>query len=112
MRAGSLRHRITITSEPATKTATGGWAPGSTVIGAARMPADVQPLSGRELVVARQIDPRSRYQVRVRYPYTELTARMVVTYHARDGEKRFEVLNVNDSGERHREVILLCGEAS
>jgi|ERR1051326_5546831 head-tail adaptor len=66
MRAGSLRHRVSIQTRTEASDGHDGltetW---STV--RSRMPALVTPLSGRELERAREIDPRISHDVMIRF---------------------------------------------
>lgn len=110
VRAGDLRQRITLTDVGEAKTLRGGFVSAPVVI-AARIPAQVMPLSGIALVRAQQIDPRSQYSVVLRYR-PAITARLSLTYHARGGDKTFEILNVNDTDEAHHDLTLLCREAA
>jgi SPP1 family predicted phage head-tail adaptor len=112
MRAGELRHRVTVTGQTETDDGHGGtqYAP---VIVCARVPAQVTPLSGRELDQAQQIDPRSTHQVRLRYR-TDVKAGQTVTYHDdRRGDRPFEIVAPpQDMNELHRDLHLLCREAA
>ena len=109
--AGDYRHRVTIESRPNTKNpTTGGWSSASAIV-VQRVPAYVEPLGGSELTRALQIDPRSRYNVYLRYPFQAISPRMFVVYHSRDGDKRLEILNVQNIGEANRQIVLTCGEA-
>lgn len=67
MKAGKLRHRITIESvsqvqDPDTGDMSDTWA-----AFASNVPASIRPLSGRELVAADAIQSGSRYEFVIRY---------------------------------------------
>lgn len=111
MRAGELRHRVTIIGKTETKDTHFGFGDTPTTV-ATRIPACVETLSGRELERAQMIDPRTTHLVRLRYR-TDFLAGMTVTYHdGRRGDRDFEVVAPpQDVGEHHRELHLLCKEA-
>lgn len=66
MRAGEFRHRLTMQVQSEQSDGHDGyidaWSPFRT-----RVPAEIAPLSGRQLELARQIDPRAAHEVKVRY---------------------------------------------
>jgi len=110
MLAGELRHRVTIQTFVETRTAKGG----TTEVPAtlyARIPALVEPLRGRELDVAMQIDPRLRYRISLRY-HQGIKAQQGVVYHALDGDRTFEIVEPPMIDEKNRAMELLCGEAT
>jgi SPP1 family predicted phage head-tail adaptor len=112
MRAGELRHRVTITGANEVSDGHHGFTDAPIVI-AKRVPASVETLSGRELETAQQIDPRSTHAVRLRYR-TGVKAGQALTYHdGRVGDRPFEIVAPpQDVDERHRELNLLCREAT
>ena len=116
MQAGRLRHRITIQLPTEVKDTQRGFTDGTPSVIAARIPAAVVPLSGRELERAQQIDPRISHRVEIRYRADVLfsrTQRPEVVYHAVTGDRTLEVvappINLE---ERNRELHLLCAEAA
>lgn len=110
MRAGQLRHRVTITATAETPDAHFGFDE-SAVILANRAPAKVLTLDGRELQRAQQIDARATHAVRLRYR-PGVAAGQTVTYHdGRRGDRAFEIVAPpRDVEEMHRELYLLCRE--
>lgn len=66
MRAGELRHRLTVQEQSDRSDGHDGYDETWTTA-RARIPGLVVPLAGRELERARQIDPRAAHEVRVRY---------------------------------------------
>jgi SPP1 family predicted phage head-tail adaptor len=109
--AGELWHRISITKTVEVDDGHGGWEE-TTVTVAAQVPAQVEPLAGRDLQYAQQIEPRATYRIRLRFR-PDLTSAQTVTYHDnRRGDRRFEIVAPPlDLGERHWDHELLCREA-
>ncbi len=112
MRAGGLRHRVTITGAAEVTDGHHGFVDTPVTV-ARRVPAKVNVLSGRELDRAQQIDPRSTHEVRLRYR-TGVKAGQALTYHdGRAGDRPFEIVAPpQDVDELHRELQLLCREAT
>lgn len=67
--------------------------------------ASVEPLSGREYFLARQVNAEATVRVRIRYR-AGITPRMRVKY----GSRSLEIVSVIDPGERHEELHLMCKE--
>ena len=65
MRAGQLRHRVTIQTANSTSDGMGGWATSWT--NSKTVNAAIWPLSGKERLVASQVDSDVTYRVRIRY---------------------------------------------
>lgn len=66
MRAGELRHRVSIETSVETSDGHDGFSQAWETV-KARIPARVLALSGRDLISARQIDPRASHEVRLRF---------------------------------------------
>lgn len=113
MRAGELRHRVTVWKALEVDDTHGGFQPGGDVALYARLPARVDPLSGRELERAQQIEPRTTHRIVLRYR-PDITAGLTLTYHDDfRGDRDFEIVAPPlDPGERHRDLELLCREAA
>lgn len=103
MRAGQLRHRVTIQQFTQTQNEYGeiveGWTTFATVWAA------VEPLRGREFWDAQQLNAEVTARIRLRY-LSGVGPTMRVVY---DG-RTFEVDSVIDVDERHRELQLMCKE--
>lgn len=103
MNPGALRHTVTLQTRTATVDAGGGrvetWTDAYTVR------ADIEPLTGAERIAAMQVNPGLSHRVRIRYR-AGITSATRLLY----GARVFEVRAVLDTGERHRELILLCEE--
>ena len=104
MRAGSLRHRVTI-EQPVVDTAWGGattWEEFATVWAA------VEPLRGRELFAAQQVQSETTAKVTIRY-VAGVTAKMRILH----GSRIFELTAPPiDPEERHRELQLMVKETT
>lgn len=105
MNPGQLRHRITIQQPTETvdqyKRPTTGWADYATVWAA------VEPLRGREFLLAQNINTELTIRVRIRY-LRGVTPGMRVKY----GDRIFDIQSVIDLEERHREMHLMCVEVN
>lgn len=103
MRAGRLRHRVTIQS--ATTTVDSFGQPIETWGTFATVWAAVEPLSGREYFDAQQVQSEVSYRVRIRH-LSGVVPTMRVSYDSRT----LEVLAVLNIDERDREMHLMCRE--
>lgn len=103
MRAGLLRHRITIQQKSATRTASGAesvtWAEYDTLW------ASVEPLAGRELELAKQIHDEVNHRIWIRYR-SGVIPEMRVLY----GSRKFDILSVVNTAERDIRMQLMCRE--
>jgi SPP1 family predicted phage head-tail adaptor len=109
MQAGKLRHRIEIQQPVGTTRDGAGAKKGKdrqawTVL--ARLWAAVEPLAGRELYNAQQVQPNLSHRVRVRY-LDGVKAKMRVKH-----DRRYlNIETVINLEERDRELHLMCTEA-
>lgn len=103
MRAGLLRHRVTIQAprhpENERGEAVAEWADVATVW------ASVEPLIGRERWTAQQVMPETTHRVRIRYR-PGLTA----AHRLKFGDRILHIDSVVDPQERHRELEILARE--
>ncbi len=88
----------------ATVDAAGGHVPAWTNFGDPRW-ASVEPLGGRELYLAQQVQPEASIRVRTWW-FAGLTAKHRISYAGRT----LEILNVSDTNEWHRELVIDCRE--
>lgn len=104
MRAGQLRHQVTLQQLGArVDDGTGGGSiPFNDV---ASVWAAIEPLTGRELLDAGQYDPSLTHRVRIRY-YAGVRPSWRIKYATR----LFDVKSIADLEERHREMDLMCEE--
>ena len=110
MRAGILRHRVTIQQMVETSDGHHGLDETATTV-AARIPAYVQPLAGRALERAQQIDPRTTHQVDLRHRTGLATGQAVIFHDPDDGDRTFEIVAPpTDVLEQRRTLRLLCKE--
>jgi SPP1 family predicted phage head-tail adaptor len=106
MRAGMLRHRVTVVrriegAKDAVGTPTYAWTDMEIDV-----PAHVRPLSGSELLAAQQVNASTTHEVRMRYG-SDITARDRLTFDGRTLEIDAPPINVD---ERNRELVLRCHE--
>ncbi len=103
MRAGELRHRVTIQQATESKSVRGGI--GTTFATLAVVDAAIESLGGNEALAARQqwAEVTSRIQIRYR---SDVTAKHRVVY----GTRIFDILAATDPDGRRRELDLLCAE--
>ena len=105
MRAGRLRHRVTVEKNG---NATDSDFAGTSDTWTTHVTswASIRPLSGKELVNARQIRDNVTHEVRMRYQ-SGVTSAMRVT----EGSRSIYIQSVRqEDNETDRELILLCSE--
>lgn len=103
MRAGKLRDRITL-EEPveeidALSAPTQTWTDYATVW------ANVEPSAGREVFIADKVEAEITHRVSMRY-FSGVTPKMRISFK----DRTLEILSVVDSGERNRNLDLMCRE--
>ncbi len=105
MRAGLLRHLVTLEQRTDARDAYGepldAWTPYATVR------AEIQPLNGREYFAAAAEASEVTTRIRIRY-VTGLTTALRVRFHGLAGEKIYNIVSIIDPDERHRELVLMC----
>jgi len=103
MKAGQLRHRVTIQRLTITQGTAGevieGWSDVATVYAA------VEPLSGREFWQAQQVAAENQIRVRIRY-----RAGLDTTMRVIHDTRTLEILSIVNPEERRRELQLMCRE--
>lgn len=105
MRGGTLRHRVELLNVSQTRLATGETLP--TYVPLGTVWAAVEPLTGRELMVAQQTVAETTHRVRIRAREGVATSTRV-----RHRGRLLEVQAVLNLEERDREMHLLCKEAA
>ncbi len=103
MRAGDLRHKVTIQQKTTTKDTEG--IPSETWPDFATVWAAIEPLQGREFFSAQAVNAQVTTRIRIRYR-AGITPTMRVSY----GTRIFDIQVVIDVEERHRELQLMCQE--
>jgi len=118
MRAGLLRHRVTIQTQPTTAVDSYG-APVPTTAwfdNLPDVPAMIQPVAGNEYYLARQAQAAVSHKVTLRYMRladgTRISPKCRVKFRdpEADIDRFFEIESVIDPEERHRELRLMCRE--
>ncbi len=103
MRAGELRHQVTLQA-PAT-TYDADQQPVTTWVDVATVRAAVVPLTGREYWQAKAVNAELTHRVTIRYRRGVQT-----TWRVLYGSRALEILSVADVDERHERLELLCKE--
>lgn len=102
-RAGDLRHRVTLQQETRVEDGYGGftvtWADVATVW------AGIQPISGNEALVARQLQDSITHKVVMRY-----RAGVVAAMRLKFGTRVFNIREVRNFDERNWKLELRCEE--
>lgn len=103
MKAGQLRHRVTIERLDVGQDSAGAivesWSEFAVVWAA------VEPIGGREYWQAQQVAAENSVRVRIRY-VEGVVPTMRIVY----GSRKLNILAVVDIEERHRELQLMCSE--
>lgn len=101
MKAGDLRDFITIENQTPTQIGSGEEIPTWGTF--AQVYASIEPVSGREYFVANQTANAATTRIRIRY-YPGVVPQMRVVH----GGKIYNILDVLDVMNRHREQHLMC----
>jgi SPP1 family predicted phage head-tail adaptor len=103
VRAGKLRHSVTIKSASASRDEFGGstdsWSTTEAIY------VSIDPLTGRELEVARQVHGEAVCRIGMRY-----TTNAVITNRIAFGSRTFEIVDVQNPEERNEEILCICKE--
>lgn len=98
-----MRDRVEVQSSTATADALGqeieSWATTNTIW------AEIRTLSGREAANAEQLKAGSTHMIRTRY-FSGLTPALRL----RAGSRVFQILSIDDTSNRHRELLITCQE--
>jgi len=103
MRAGDLRHRITLQQKTETRDSFGAVI--ETWNDVATLYASIEPLRGKEFFDAQQVNAEVTIRIRIRYR-SGVTPNMRVLF----GTRTFDIQSVINVDERNREMILMCRE--
>jgi SPP1 family predicted phage head-tail adaptor len=106
MRAGTLRHLVTVQKNTPTTSGTGDRVDAWTAVGG-KVSSCVKFLTGRELYVAQQVNAEATISVCIRYRSDLVAKQHRLLY----GSRVLNIVNVAPD-ERHREVELLCVEVA
>lgn len=118
MQAGALRQRVSVQARTETTDEHDGYAADSWTTSRSRIAAHVEPLVGRDLERAQQVDPRISHRVRLRYWRAYLDdcdgGRAHLVYHPSsdsEDDRTFEIVTPPvDVDERHVEIQVWCRE--
>ncbi len=105
MRAGRIRHRVTIQSESQTADGAGGYGLAWTDL--ATTWAAVEPLNGRERLQADQVQDETTHQITMRYRSDVVP---IGKYRVLFGTRTFNVTSVINPDERNISLTLLVEE--
>lgn len=103
MRAGELRHRVTIQQKSVTRDSFGAETVSWTDV--AVVWAAIEPLQGREFFSAQQVNAEVTTRIRIRYR-SGITPAMRVLF----GSRAFDIQGIINIEERNRELHLMCKE--
>lgn len=103
MRAGRLRHRVTI--QQVTRTRDGFGQPVESWSAFATVWAAVEPLRGREYFAAQQFAAETTHKITLRYLASVLPSMRVLF-----GSRVFRIEAIKDSAERNVQMELMCVE--
>lgn len=103
MQSGKLRHRLKLQSKTVTRDSYGAetivWTEEAIVWGS------VEPISGREYFLAKQVQAETTHKIRIRY-YSGLRADWRILF----GARIFEIDSIINFEERNKEMVLMCHE--
>lgn len=109
MRAGNLRHRVSILDKLEPSDGHHGFNDEPFVV-ANRIPAFVEPLTGTSRERAMQVDPRISVRVTLRFR-NDVKSGQTVRFHSADGNRDLEIVGPPvDVREGRRELQLMCRE--
>lgn len=103
MQTGMLRHRVTIETKQEARDRHGGIVEGWTLL--AQVWAAVEPLQGRELFLAQQVDARLSHRITLRYQ-ADLTPTQRLVFK----ERVLYPVSVQHVEERNRLTVVLATE--
>ena len=106
MRAGALRHTVTVQQRTELPDSFGEPAQTWTTMHADQ-PASIEPLSGRELINAQAIQSDVTHRVRMRY-----VAGVETKHRVAFGTRVFDIRAVRNVNERNIELEMLCTEGA
>lgn len=105
MRAGRLRHRVTVQSETQATDGAGGYGLSWTNVG--EVWAAVEPMSARERTEAGQLEDATTHRIMIRYRSDVVpTGKHRVLF----GTRTFNVREIINQDERKEHLVLMCDE--
>lgn len=106
MRAGNLKHRISLHSS--TATANGFGEEAKTWTSYASAWASIEPLQGREIEYAKSIHAEAQFKITIRY--NSVVAVVTPSHRVLFGSRIFEINAVQNVMENDRNITLYCKE--
>ena len=108
MRAGTLRHRITIEEKTGTSDGMGGFT--NTWSDLHSCAAAIWPLSAREQSDSLKLELNINYRIRIRHPRINLTADMRIKWHdpIAGADKYFNIVSIINPDERNIMIDFLA----
>lgn len=108
IRIGTLRHRVKLQQRSTAQDASGGqvttWSDVATVW------ADIQPLSGRELLAAQAVNSEVSHQIVIRWQPAFATPKSVAALRILYGSRIFNIAAALNEDERNRTLTLQATE--
>lgn len=108
IRAGTLRHALTLQAPVATQDSTGGMVGGWTTLGT--IYGEIQPLSVAERLASQAISPDMTHQITTRYVSQFADPVVTATYRLLYGSRIFSVIGAENDEERDRLITLRVSE--
>jgi SPP1 family predicted phage head-tail adaptor len=110
MQSGALRYRVTIQQQATSRSTMGSEQPTWTTF--AQTWAGFEPLSGRELLAAKQVQGEDTTRITIRYMAGINPKMRVIFLDRRQSNKTriFDITSITNTGERNREIVMLCIE--
>ncbi|RFP32421.1 phage head closure protein [Duganella sp. BJB476] len=108
MRAGNLRHRLTIQSRDTGVDVLNGQV--MTWSNVATIWADIQPLSGREILAAAAVNTEISHVIQIRYQVQFANPKAMAAMRCLYGTRVFNISSARDIDEQHRTIELTCLE--
>lgn len=110
MRAGNLRHRITLQRRKQTKDELGQPSLDWVDLPGGAISADIQPMTSRERMVAQANQSELTHMVEIRYQAQFSDPRYMATLRIKYGNRIFNIQGSIDPDERHKSLELSCSE--
>lgn len=108
MRAGDLRHRAVLQQQVNTTDSFGQQALTWTTL--ATIWCQISPISGREALLAQQVQSEITHQITCRYRPEFAVPKTVATYRLLFGSRAFNITSSINKDERNREITLVATE--
>ena len=107
MRAGALRHFITIETLTKTVDSMGGFTRVWSEFVTAR--AQITPLKGEESIEHRKLEHENVHRIWIRYQ-EGITPRMRIVWHSKDGDRTMRIIGMRNPDERNRMWEIMAEE--